>query len=426
MNTHIPKEISKNSNLWNYEIIQAFNELYYDGLLTKKDLSSSKEVVIKEASVFVKKDDEVIEDVKQINEYFFIFQKGTTRYLLKSEYISKLPIQVRDCEKIAWNKEGYQLITKFSPVGFKSERKMSFRELVDNFAFFNHANSSQFKLWKIIALTGYMSRINVRVATEPAFGKDSILRLLDDLLEHVGVIQKPTLAKLEHLTNNKLILVNEFVNLGKTETREIEQYLLPIGDFSNKYQKRSRASSMYGGSEEYDTSKLSLILAYNTKECYPEDTTYFDDAHSKQIKERFLPFKFNGKLEHSFNREMTPKEIAEKHKDFYVDIARTIKYYSDELNVKKELNPYAQLELVSEFNDRWKINFETICRFINLYANNEKEYKSMVTALYMAHVSYLEMVDGKNKKLTGRFMIKYDYEDEDKLRKDKMVTEESL
>jgi len=343
METHnIGKDEQKNVSLWNYEVIQAFNEIYYRGLLTKKDLASNKEVVVKEASRFkeenVNNETVVMEEPVALNNYFFVLQKNTDRYLLQSDQVHRLPIQVRECEKIAYNKEGFNLIKKFAPVGFAPQRMMSFRHMVDNFAFFNHNNSPHFKLWKIIALTAYLSRINVRVATEPAFGKDSILRLLDDLMEHIGIVQKPTLAKLEYLTNNKVILVNEFVNLSPQETREIEQYLLTVGDFSNKYQKRSRASSTYGGTEEYDTSKLSVILTYNNLDCYPEDIKYFDEAHTKQIKERFLPFKFSGRLEHVFNREATPSELAEKHKDFYVAIARTIKYFGDENNVRRELN----------------------------------------------------------------------------------------
>lgn len=409
---------NQNSSLWNYEVIQAFNDMYYQGLLTKKDLASNKELVIKEATRFVSsKDDKgvdiVIEEPIGLNNYFFVFQKNTERFLLPSEHISKLPIQVREKEKIGYNKEGYSLIHRFAPVGFAPERKMSFRQVVDNFAFFNHNNPTNFKLWKIVALTAYLSRINVRIATEPAFGKDSIFRLLDDLMEHVGIVQKPTLAKLEHLTNNKVILVNEFVNLGKSESRETEQYLLPIGDFSNKYQKRSRASSTFGGSEEYDTSKLSVVLTFNNKDCYPEDTSYFDDVHSKQVKERFLPFKFSGKLEHSFNREATPNEIASANKDFYVSIARSIKYYGDALNIKKELKSYPVLEFQNEFKDRWRINFDTICRFINLYANDEKEYKKLVGGLYNSHIEYLEMVSNGNKTLNSQFFSKYDDKDSD-------------
>ena len=405
---NIPKNILENKNLWNYEVIQAFNELNYEGLLTKKDLSSNKEVVIKEALRFVENDKgEITEELLQINNYFYILQKNTDRFLLSSQQINKLPIQVKEKEKIAYNKEGFWLIHKFSPVGFTSQKCMSFRELIDNFAFFEHSDSAQFKLWKILVLSAYISRINVRISTEPAFGKDSIVRLLDDLMEHVGVVQKPTLAKLEYLTNNKLILVNEFVNLNNTELRDIEQYLLTIGDFSNKYQKRSRANAGFGGTEEYDTSRLSVILTYNNKDCYPEDIKYFDDAHSKQIRERFLPFKFSGKLLHAFTREITPSIMAKNNKDFYIAIARTIKYYSDDTNVRKELKEYTETELLKDFKDRWKINFETIIKFINLYSSDEKEYKRMIGLLYNCHIDYLEMVDGKgNKNLNNPFYIK--------------------
>lgn len=407
------KTVQEQSSLWNYEVVQAFNELNYQGLLTKKDLMGGKELVIKECVEFITENSKdgtpiVTEKIVELNNYYFILQKNTDRFLLRSDFVSKLPIQVKSFKKVAWNKEGFKLITNLSSVGFKPEKVFSFRDVVDNFAYFKHSNSNHFKLWKIISFSAYLSRINIRVASLPSFGKDSIMRLLDDLMENIGIVQKPTLAKLEHLTNNKVILVNEFVNLGKTESRDIEQYLLPIGDFSNKYQKRSRSSSTYGGSEEYDTSKLSIMLTFNNKNCYPEDTIYFDEAHSQQVKERFLPFKFDGILEQGFMRELNPKTIAESNRQFYIDMGRSISYYKDPSNVDRECKDFKALGVESDLRNRWKISFETISRFVNLYANDEKEYHNIMKLLFNCHIDYLEMVSKGNKTLKSEFFTKFD------------------
>jgi hypothetical protein len=400
--TEINTEEKKNSSLWNYEVISAFNESYYKDLLTKKDVSGS-EKMIKEVVTFIKEDDNIIEKSMLLNNYYFVLQKNNTKYLLESSYVHLLPIIIDESIKVGYNKEGYVFIQKFRPVGFRPDKVFNFRQIVDNFAYFEHSNPAHYKVWKIISLALYLSRGNIRVCSEPAFGKDSIIALLDDLVGRIGVVQKPTIAKLEYLTNNKLLLVNEFMNLNAQETRDIEQYLLTVGDFKNKYQKRSRAHASLGGSEEYDISKFSLILAFNRLEDYPDgEKIYFDFVHTNQLKERFLPLRFSGKLTHSFERQANPKILADAHKEFFVGMAKSINYYADENNVRAELKPYSSIDF--DFKDRWKINFNVVCKFINLYANNEQEYKKMVNIFYQAHIDYLSMISKNNHTLNRQYI----------------------
>jgi len=389
------------SNLFNYETVSAFNDNYYADFLTKKDVTGTEKMV-KEVTVFREESGQVIEDTLQLNDFFFVLQKNSTRYLLESSKIINLPILASKTMKVGYNKDGYLLITEAKPVGFKPERRLSFRDLVDGFAPFKHSCNEQFTLWKICAFSAYLDRINLRVASQPAFGKDSIIALFDDLFNKVGVVQKPTIAKLEYLTDNKLLLVNEFMNLSGQETRDIEQYLLTVGDFKNKYQKRSRASASHSGKEEYDISKFSLILAFNTLTDYVDgDKIYFDKVHTKQLKERFLPLKFDGKITHEFIRVTNAKEIALENKDFYVSMIKTVNWFSNPINVNNELKVYRKIS--TDFTDRWKINFDIICKFINLYSKDEKEYKELVNLLYNCHSEYMAMVNGNNSTLTRTF-----------------------
>ena len=163
-----------------------------------------------------------------------------------------------------------------------------------------------------------------------------------------------------------------------------------------------------GGREEYDISKLSLMLAYNTITDYPDgEKVYFDRVHTNQVKERFIPFKFDGKLEHDFSRVSNPKELALEFQEFYKDMARSIRYYSNYDNVSKELKPFPNIDFA--FKDRWKINFNTICKFINLYSNDEKEYKYLVHELYKCHCNYITMINGNNSTLERQFVVTEEY-----------------
>lgn len=392
----------ENKDLFNYSVVSEFNDEYYVDFLTKKDVTGSEKMV-KEVTVFREESGQVIEDTLQVNDFFYILQKNNVRYLLESSKINNLPIMVGKSIKVGYNKEGFVLITEPKPVGFKPERKMSFRTLVDSFAPFNHSNPNHFTLWKICAFASYLDRINISIASPPAFGKDSIVALFDDLFGKVGVVQKPTIAKLEYLTHNKLLLVNEFMNLSAQETRDIEQYLLTVGDFKNKYQKRSRASSIHGGSEEYDISKFSLILAFNTMSDYVDgERIYFDKVHSKQLKERFLPLKFDGKITEEFLRINNPKKLAMDNTDFYVSLIKSVNWFSNPNNVSMELKSFKKID--HDFNDRWKINFDTICKFINLYSQDEKEYRLLVLRLYNCYADYVTMVNGGNSTLSREYV----------------------
>lgn len=394
-----------NDQIWNYETVSAFNDNHYKDLLTKKDVTGV-EKMIKEVSVFETGDDGItIENTMPLNTFFFVLQKNGVRYLLESQFINKLPILVKDSIKVGYMKEGYVYIKTAVPVGFSPEKKFCFRDVVDNFAHFKHTNPNNYKLWKIVMFACYLDRANVRVCSLPAFGKGSPVSLIDYLCGKIGMIQKPTIAKLEYLTNNKLLFVDELVNLTTQETRDIEQYLLTVGDFRNKYEKRSRANQAMGGREEYDISKFSLVLAYNNLENYPDgDKTYFDFVHTDQIKQRYLPLKFDGKLEHDFSRVANPELLAKEYNEFYKDMARSIRYYSNYDNVRKELKPYPTINF--DFKDRWRINFNTICKFINLYSNDEKEYKHLVHELFKCHANYISMINGNSiisKQSIGAF-----------------------
>lgn len=369
------------TNKWDYKVVGKFNDIFYKDLLQTKHMSDGEKFI---KTVNTPDSKEAVEE--ELNTFFFVLVKGHQKYLLESDHVNKLPIFVKDSKRIGYKGEGYNLITSFDTARFLPEKKFDFRELVNKFGEMSHEETKDFTLWKLICFTSLMDRINVRISSRPAFGKDSIMDLLNDLIGSIAIVQKPTIAKLEYLSMNKVLMVNELMNLTTQEYRDIEQYLLSVGAFKNNYTKRSRAGSQ--GREDYDISKLSLVLSYNDVDCYPDVDQYFDKVQTRQVKERFLPFKFKGTITEVFPDIPKPFEEAEKNKEFFVSIARTFKYYSD--NWRKELKPYPEINL--GLTGRWKRNFDTITRFINLYSETEEEYKNLCLELYKKHIDYTEMV----------------------------------
>jgi hypothetical protein len=369
-------------NRWDYKVLSKFNDIFYKDLLQKKHVLDGEKFI-----KTVNTPESTESDEQNLNNFFFVLQKGHNKYLLQSEYINELPIFVKDFDRVGYKGEGYNLIKSYETARFKPERQHSFRELIDNLATISHDTTKHFTLWKIICMTSYIDRINIRVSSQPSFGKDSVMDLLNDLVSSVAVVQKPTIAKLEYLSMNKILMVNELMNLSKQEYRDIEQYLLSVGAFKNNYTKRSRAQSE--GREEYDISKLSLVLAYNNVEDYPDGSTeYFDRVQTNQVKERFLPLKFGGVITERFLDIPDAEKIAMENKGFFISMARSIRYYEE--NWRKELKAYPEINF--GLLGRWKRNFETISHFINLYSESEEEYKDLMMELYKCHTDYLGMV----------------------------------
>lgn len=371
--------------LFDFKVVAKFKDIYFKDLLQKQHLHE-KELFIQ--SVKTPEDPEGFEEA-QINSFFYELKKEGKSYLLPSELIKELPLQVTESQRIGYKGNGYNLIKNYKPARFKPEKHHSFKEIVDGIAPFEHTDFLDFTLYKIGVMASLFDRLNFRCSSEPAFGKDSFMALLDDFTNNIGIIQNPTIAKLEFMSMNKILMCNEVVNLEKKEIRDIEQYLLSTGDFSNKYTKRSRGSSKHGSKEEYDISQLSLVVCYNNKDCYRKGTKYFDNMFQRAVLDRFPAFKFKGKLCEDFKEVNNATELAEKNIDFFVKLIRSINWWS--FNWEKE-QPSFELRSFKDYPTRMKRILEIFSKFIARYAQTEEEYNILLDLLLERNKEYKEML----------------------------------
>ncbi|WP_298753802.1 hypothetical protein [uncultured Arcobacter sp.] len=387
-----------NTDRWRYECVDTFFDRYYDRLLTE-NMITGDEMYIKE---YVDSNGEK----QEITMFFYPLKKGKVIYLIPSKFINKLPLMVEKYEQVSFRNKGYRLPkinedtgkVALRPMRIKPEKQMSFRDLVDSFAEARHENPIHNTLWKLIVLTSIMDRINVRVATPPEFGKDSKVNLINSLVGNVGMISNPTIAKLEYLLFNKLIFLNEVSGIGSTSKDDVEQFLLATADFNNKYVKRSRASK--GSKEDYNISKLSVVIAYNDIEQYKNQDKYFDVlwTNAGAVNNRILPFLFNGKLKTDYNAVVDINEIVSENWDFYLRFLRTLLHYQENPNDDTK-NYKLQSELDMSGNGRWEKNINTIKKWVSKYARDEGEYNDLINKLYDAHLEYLKMVGVKTSPL---------------------------
>ena len=378
-----------------YECISEFKRQYYSSLISHEHLVEG-EVKLDKLSYPDGGTDE------RANFWGWKFEKDGVKYLVESKG-KKLkdlcPFMAMDCQKVAHAGQVYQFVGKVVPARFKSEKTMTFKELVDSFASHAHTNPQHQKLWWFLSLSAMMDRTYFRVASNPGFGKDSVVDILGHLIGGAGTVENPTLAKLEYLTYLKWLAVSEIVDISKTEWRVIEQFLLAAGAHKPEVTKHSRAKDAV--QEILNLNKFSLSLIYNDIDNYPEMEKYFDFVTKDAVKDRYPAFRVWGTLTEDFNQVRTidvPKFVKEHHED-YRKIIYAFTYYKD--NVMRELKRWNadKLSLMignKKMPERWKISLGKILRIIDLYCSTQEEFDEWMKVIGQVLVDYQVMLEYPN------------------------------
>lgn len=372
----------KKNKVWDYGSVGAFFRLYYDKLLTENMITGGE--------LYIEEYKDVDGSPTTCSKFFFPLKKGKFTYLIESKDIKGLPIMVHHYERMSYSGKGYRLADDIEPMRITPEKTMSFRELVNNFANIAHDRPNMDLLWRLVSVVSFVDRINVRVATNPEFGKDSKLNIINSLTGEIGKISNPTIAKLEYLLFNKVCFINEVAGINSQSRQDVEQFLLQCGDFNNEYVKRSRASA--GSSEKYDISKMSLVIAYNDLSQYTNTSKYFDFlwTNTGAINNRILPLLFSGKIIEDFNEVFDAEIVARENREFYIKFLRALLYFKGtSITTLKWKQPSFEFG-----TDRWKRNFLIILRWIDLYAESQEEFDLISKGLFECHLRYNRMIHG--------------------------------
>lgn len=321
----------------------------------------------------------------------WVVRKDKRDYLLLNKDLSRLPLRIKETKVITKGSSVYHQIKRCSSIGFTPEKSYTFRELINEFYNVSHSNIPHFILFRIIAMASYIERINLRICSNVEFGKDGTFAVLRYLTNQVAVFSKPrTMAKLEYGVVNRVLVVNELVPKTEEEKRNIGDFLLDMGDFKPIYEKKSRASALHGTRDSYDITNTSLIIFYNTiNEIAPTDKEwYFDYIFGVQHTQRYLPLKFSGKVD---IEQFSHKTLYNEHVDEeLLKIARTIEWYKQ--NYESQLKPYkADLSFI-KISGRQRKSFERITYFLNLYSEDEHEFKQLVNMLLKCYYDYENMI----------------------------------
>lgn len=318
----------------------------------------------------------------------YTLKKDLKTYFVRTEDIPKLPFRVKDSFALVQGSKVFHVVTSYSSVKIEPNPDLTFRELVDGFCNFEHTIPNHFLLWKIITISAYLNRVNYRLATPPAFGKDSCLDSLHDLTTNCIRVDNATFAKLEYALKYPYIMCNEVAGLKPDEKEEFKSFGLSVGAFQNSYTKRSRGSKT-GAREMYDISNLSLGFTYNNKATYVNvGGDGFDKKFPEQFLDRFLPLKMKGQLivgQFAKEGEINFEEECKANLEFYKSVIRTLQHLKENVPKKKGYKTF----MGGLRGGRHERSFSTICLYIQEYSEDEKEYEKLCKVLLRCYEAYL-------------------------------------
>ena len=323
--------------------------------------------------------------------HVWLARKEKKEYLLLNEDAKDLPLRMNQTRIIKDDKSIYHFVHDTNKVGFSPKKHYDFRGLIDKFCEIKHSNKEHQKLKWIIAVGSFLARLNLRICSNTELGKDSTFIILSHLSNKSAVFDKPkTLAKLEYGLLNDVLMVNELVPNTEEQRHGLNDFLLSMGSLSPSYSKKTRSG--VGTMETYDMTKFSLIICYNTlQEIAEKDKqNYFDYAFGQNVLQRFMPFKFSGKIDvKQFHEPCGYDEDVDMQ---LLEIARSIEWYRQNWQTEKK-QWQLQMPMLGE---RWELVFSRIMDFISLYAKTEEEARKMGNMLLDCHNAYKRMLSNNN------------------------------
>lgn len=370
----IEVSVKKNSDdiewVFHNDCIKKFNNKLYDSIFTKENIISKKKCISLDGQKF----------------YGYFMEKGHESFFLLDTHFNDLPCKIIEATEVDYRGDVFKLILRVSSITIPSEQKLTFRELVDVMPAFQHSNPKHFLLYKILAITSYVDRVNARISTDAGFGKDSVVNIISHLVDSTVNIYGATFAKLEYSLINKLIILNELGNLKAEEKISMQEFLLAVGAYFNTYTKRTRKTSTT--QEEYDVSKLSLLIFYNLPEYYlGKAQEYFDQIFTKAVINRFIPFVFEGRLTTQFEKMIDTDKTMEENEDVYKDVIASLHYYREtpvkdiKYEVDKSLKFSTQLK-------RYERSLNIILKWVAEYAETQEEFNDLSKELFKCYKKY--------------------------------------
>lgn len=370
------------NRLYHYNTLKSYNDFLYSTLIYEHHVISDTMQEI-----------QVITGLAQ--GYFA--KKNKLLYMIDRETLKALPIRIKGYTEEIDGKKVFYLVNQATSFKITPVKTKSFRELIDNFATFEHTNPEDFKLFKIISMASYCSRTFTRISTHPGFGKDSIKGILQHLTDKVRVIDPRTpSAIMRELTADGEIVINEVCG-KKAEIKDlIQDIILNLGAGSVTYTNGALQSASHKTKDKYDVNKLSITAMYNTLEDYDNKDNFFDYQfkNNNAVNDRLLPIRLNGILTQRFDLDFDYHKLMEENKLVLQDLVKNIEYWK--VNWQQELHPYFPPH--TTIQGRHKQTVDILFSFINLYSKDQEEHVNLCKLLLTRIEDYYKML--RNERIS--------------------------
>lgn len=391
--------------MFHYESTRKFYEDIYTNVINDYNF--------KERKHFTKK----LDDGDKLEVEGWLVEKDREKYIIPEiiagdDVLEHLPIKVKSYEKFSYGTNVYFLPTKEGIVLFKinAKKTMDFRTWVDEFMNIKHSNPLHWTIYKLSILAQLIFRVNIRVSTNPGFGKDSICIVLENMLPQEVLVMTPkTAPKLMNMLERRLVIIDEVVDITKEQLDIIEPVVRACGDGRPTF--HNPALNVKGlTKDDYDISSLSLGFIYNELKDYQppalkrdKSDKYFDYAFTNATKERYFPLLLDGRIDVTQFNVINPLEQYNTHKKFYTSWVKMAKYLWEEgiYSILKSKPDYKwhKDEIIGSPGGRLNEHFATLRRMVQAYSNDEEEYNMYCDEISKCYWEYQNML-GKQKSFT--------------------------
>lgn len=370
--------------IFHNDVVTEFNARLMKDIFSLDNLSSKKKAI----------------NVSGHKLYGYFLEKNQRIYFCPDDLFEDIPFRIKDSTEFDYKGDVFDIIQEVEPITIPSEKRMSYREMVDWFISTKHSNKLHQKLYGIAVTSGWIDRHNTRISTEAGFGKDSLVDTVGFLVDTTANVYGATFAKLEYNLKNEYLVLNEMGNLKAEDKANMQEFLLATGAYRNIYNKRTRKSG--GTQEQYDISKTSIMIVYNLPDYYRgKAQEYFDQMFTPAVIDRFIPFVFEGRLTTKYQNLLDPISVLDKYEHTIKNIVATLQYFKENkiTDIKYDVPEHIQFkDKYGQRLERYERSFNVLMKYISEYCKDQEEFNTLVNELFRCYNKYETLLEGERQE----------------------------
>jgi len=385
-------------NIWDFKVWKGFNHKIFGSSLQNTDMIEEGTSEVYETNFKVTSNNQIVEQEIQpetIREVIKM-EKNGKKYLLPIIFKDELPLKPMKtyrCQLKKSDKKIWHFITQIKPMRIRKDaHNKSFRQFITEWNMLAHTHPRNFTFLKILAIASKYKGLKCCVCSEPNAGKNSNFTLMNCITMDVCRIQKPTLAKMETVIYyNHVILPDEFTSLEASKVRDIEPFILWVGDNSPDYNKHSMSNNKQ--LDTVDLAQTSMIFTYNRVEDLGRGGKFFDAIWNNisAFKTRYVQFLINGRVLENFSNYSVKqaRKVMESNYELMKEKADQFCYWTNYLH--KHLNNWNRSKLV--LNNRQTTNTEALLDALDVYSKDQEEFDDWLAFINTCISDYKLMID---------------------------------